>query len=289
MRERSCQRGVTIGTLLVYGLLSANRASGQAPAAPETVTVTNGSLKLRGLLWRPAGTGPFPAALFNHGSYTSDNFGQVSDPAVLGPVFARHGYVFLLPFRQGIGLSRGQGTADGDQMSRAAAAGGVPARNRVQLALMEGEELREALAALAILRARPEVDRRRIAVIGHSFGGSLTLFLAARDTSIRAAVVFSGAAASWAQSPELRQRLANAVAQTHAAVLFIHPANDYSIESGKTLAAELDRLQRPYELKIYPAFGTTPRQGHSFLFHSIATWESDVFDFLAARLRAGSP
>ena len=269
---------------IVCSLGFAHPVSSQVPTAPETIAVVNGPLRLRALLWRPAGTGPFPAVLFNHGSYTSEESAQMSDPVVLGPVFARRGYVFLLLFRQGVGLSRGQGTADGDLMARASSAEGVAGRNRVQLALMEGEELDEARAALAILRARADVDARRIAVVGHSFGGSLSLFLAARDTAIRAAVVFGAAAGSWAQAPELRQRLLAAVGRTHAAVLLLHPANDYSVASGKALAAELLRLRKPHELKIYPPYGTTPRQGHNFLFHSVTTWESDVFDFLAAHL-----
>jgi hypothetical protein len=36
---------------------------------PDTVVVRSGSLSLRGVLWTPAGKGPFPAVLFNHGSY----------------------------------------------------------------------------------------------------------------------------------------------------------------------------------------------------------------------------
>jgi hypothetical protein len=65
----------------------------------------------------------------------------MEEPSAIGPLFARHGYVFLFLFRQGMGLSRGQGTADGDLMARAAAAEGVAGRNRVQLELLEGEEL----------------------------------------------------------------------------------------------------------------------------------------------------
>jgi hypothetical protein len=55
--------------------------------------------------------------MFDHGSYPTDNPMPPDEPAILGPVFARHGYVFL--FRQGIGLSTGECIADGDQMARA--------------------------------------------------------------------------------------------------------------------------------------------------------------------------
>jgi dienelactone hydrolase len=257
----------------------------QVPSAPETLAVRSGALTLRALVWRPTVGARHPAVLFNHGSYSAADSAQVSDPALLGPVFARHGYVLMLLYRQGIGLSRGSGAADGDQMAHALAAEGTEARNRVQLALLQGEELDEARAALALLRARADVDPQRVAVIGHSFGGALSLLLAARDTMVRAAVVFGAAAASWDQSPKLRARLLDAVDRTRAAVLLIHAVNDYSTTPGKALDVEMRRAAKVHALKIYPAFGATTRQGHNFLFHDIATWESDVFDFLAAHLR----
>jgi dienelactone hydrolase len=170
--------------------------------------------------------------LFNHGSYSTHDPLPPSDPETLGRVFARHGYVFLWLHRQGTGLSSGRGVSDGDQMARALQAEGVEGRNRRQLQLLENEQ-NEAAAALARLRARGDVDARRIAVVGHSFGGSLSLVMAARDPEIRAAVIFGGAAGRWNQSAELRERLFAAVASMSAAAFFIHAANDYSTRLGQ--------------------------------------------------------
>src|SRR5262245_8696222 len=86
----------------------------QVALRPDTVAIRSGQLTLRGVLWRPTGSGPFPGVIFNHGSSSATDPTSMQGPATLGPVFARHGYVFLFLFRQGIGLSRGQGTADGD-------------------------------------------------------------------------------------------------------------------------------------------------------------------------------
>jgi dienelactone hydrolase len=252
---------------------------------PETITVTSGALTLRALVWRPRGVGPFPAVIFNHGSYSAGDPLGADDAAALGRVFARHGYVFFFLCRQGVGLSTDQGTAGGDIMARAFAAKGQAGRNRVQLQLLETEELNEAFAALSSLRARPEVNTRRIAVAGHSFGGSLSLLMAERDPTLRAVVTFGGAAASWEESPELRARLLAAVSKTPAPVLVMHAANDYSLAPGKALAAEMQRLGKPHALKIYSAFGGNARDGHNFLFRSAGTWESDVFAFLEQHLR----
>jgi dienelactone hydrolase len=144
---------------------------------------------------------------------------------------------------------------------------------------LEGEELNEAIAGLAFLRALSQADPRRIAVSGHSFGGSLTLFLAARDTTLRAAVIFSGSARCWGPSPKLRAALLAAVHHTPP-TYFIHAANDYSTVPGTALAAAMQKLGRPRRLTIYPAFGRTSREGHNFLFRAPRMWEADVFAFL---------
>jgi carboxymethylenebutenolidase len=274
-----------ISVVAVAALSSLAEADGQQRVSPELLDVRSGALTLRAQVWRPSGKGPFPAVLFNHGSYSTGAALSRSSAETLGAVFARHGYVFLWLHRQGIGLSRGQGTADGDQFARAFKAEGVEGRNRVQLQLLEHEELDEATAALERLRARDDVDARRIAVVGHSFGGSLTLLMAARDPEIRAAVVFGGAAGSWNHSIGLRERLLAAVARMPAPALFIHAENDYSIAPGSALAAEMQRLGKPHALKIYGAFGPDTRAGHNIVFESVRTWESDVFAFLDACLR----
>jgi carboxymethylenebutenolidase len=273
---------------IALGSPIAARAEGQGP---DTVVVQSGALSLRALLWRPEGRGPFPAVLFNHGSWPRDTrsgrpareiFAQA---ASLGPVFARHGYVFLFLFRRGAGLSAGQGTHAGDLLERELAANGQAARNRLQVRLLERDELSDALAGLAFLRALPEVDSRRVAVAGHSFGGSLTLLLAERDSTLAAAVDFAGAAASWEPSPELRARLLTAVGATTVPIFFIHAANDYSLAPGKALAAEMARLGKPHRIKIFPPFGTTASQGHNLVDLSPVTWERDVFAFLDEHMR----
>jgi dienelactone hydrolase len=272
------QRRILLSSLLLAFAL-ATGLKAQASGRADTVIVHSGALTLRALLWRPGGRGPFPAVLFNHGSYGSDDPLEPGQPAALGPVFARHGYVFLFLCRRGIGLSGDQGAPDGDLMDAALREGGPEGRNRVQLQLLETDELNDGLAGLAFLRGLPEVDPRRVAIAGHSFGGSLSLFLAARDTALRAVVDFSGSAYSWL-SPELRARLLAAVGRTAAPVFFIHAANDFSVTPGKVLDAEMQRLGKPHRLRIYPAFGRTAKEGHSFVFGGVATWEPDVFAFL---------
>lgn len=276
---------LTLAGVALFALTLLAQGGPQSVASPELLDVKTAALTLRAQVWRPAGGGPFPAVLFNHGSYSTDDPLPPSQPDTLGRVFARHGYVFLWLHRQGIGLSRGQGESDGDQMARARQAEGVEGRNRVQLQLLENEEINEASVALARLRGRTDVDTRRLGVVGHSFGGSLSLVMAAREPDIRAAVIFAGAAASWDQSAALRERLLDSVGRVTAPALFIHAANDYSTAPGQALAAEMQRLGKVHALKIYPPFGADARAGHNLVFGSVGTWEADVFAFLDQHLR----
>ena len=269
--------------MLMIGIASGASAQAGAPpsGAPDTVVVHSGSLTLRGLLWRPDGPGPFPAVLYNHGSGPQSD---LTRPAKLGPVFARHGYVVLYLFRRGAVLSADQGTNSEELMNRALAENGQEGRNEVQLQLLEAE-LGDVRAGLNVLRARSEVDASRIAVVGYSFGGQLTLLVAEHDADVRAAVVFGVAAASWETSPKLRDRLLAAVRRTTTPVFFIHAANDNSVSAGQALDAEMARAGRSHALKLYPAVGSTPNEGHDFIHQGLSTWEPDVFAFLGRYVR----
>ena len=252
---------------------------GQAPP-PDTITVRSGALTLRALLWRPAGAGPFPAVLYNHGS------GPQADPQrpqVLGPVFARHGYVFLYLFRRGAGLSANQGTDSVELMRRAFEENGQDGRNLVQLQLLD-VEMNDVVAGLSFLRSRPDVDGKRIACVGHSFGGSLALLLAEREPDVKAVVLFGAAAGSWNDSPPLQSRL-RAAARGKSPVFFAYTANDFTTAPAKILSAEMTRLPRANRVQIYPPVGKTATEGHDFVHTAVAMWEPLVFAFLDEQLK----
>ena len=251
--------------------LRLRRDAGRGPGGrgPDTVVVHDGPVTLQALLWHPKGHGPFPAILVNHGSGRTPEelkrLGRYEQQAdTLGPVFARHGYVFLFLFRRGVGLSAGQGENAIDLMNKEQTARGVEARNTLQLQLLEGREMNDALAGLAFLRALPDVDPHDVGLVGHSFGGSLTFLMAAREPDLRAVVIFSCAGYSWDRSAELRERLLAAAARVQTPVFLIHAANDYSLAPGTALDARLEQLGKRHRLKIYPPIGRTAEDGHAF-------------------------
>ena len=275
----------------LFASLSVAFAIGQPTSIlPETIVVPSGNLQLKGFLWKPNGLGPFPTVLFNHGSGGVDADHTAGLPITeaaekLAPLFLKHGYAFLYLFRRGQGLSADQGPFMQAILQREEAAKGKDARQHLQFLLATTDHLDDVLAALAFLKATPTIDAKRIAIVGHSFGGQLTLLAAERDNTVRAAVTFAAAANSWERSHELRERLRSAVDRTTARIMLIQAANDYSTAPSQQLADELRGQHKSYALRIYPPVGQTPDDGHNFLYLGIPQWEHDVFGFLDEHLK----
>src|SRR5580704_10435839 len=134
-----------------------------AQSKPEEVVFPIGGRELHGFLWKPEGTGPFPAVLWNHGSEKLPG----SQPT-LAKFYTEHSYVFFVPHR------RGQGRSPGDYIQDQVAQ--APPRERAQrMVELQQAEVEDVVAALNYLKAQPFVDPGRIAISGCSFGGIQTL------------------------------------------------------------------------------------------------------------------
>jgi|SRR6516162_6677340 dienelactone hydrolase len=265
-------------------LIGQNVSPSATFAAPQIVEVHSGGLHLKGYFWKPAGPGLFPAILFHHGSGADDpqhTAGRTMAEAAsdLAPAFLKHGYAFLYLCRRGQGLSADQGPFTQDLLKQAEAQG-ADARKQLHYQLITGSQLDDALAGLTFLKAAPDIDPRRIAIVGHSFGGMLTLLSGDHDGTIRAEVAFAAGANSWRASQELRDRTLAAVGKTAAPIMLVYAANDFDTTPAKDISAELDRLHKSHLVKIYPAIGKTSEDGHSLLYLGISEWEPDVFQFL---------
>ena len=184
----------------------------------QVVAFPSGRRTLHGIIFRPQGKGPFPALVYNHGSY--------KDPTqaieILGPVFAARGWVLFAPYRRGQGLSRAEGPFIGDEIAAARNTGGLTAAAATMVRRLRTDQLNDQLAALAWLKTQDFVAPDRIAVAGNSFGGIESL-LGAERGGYCAAVDASGGAESWALSSELRDLMTHAVRNRASPFSFFRP------------------------------------------------------------------
>jgi dipeptidyl aminopeptidase/acylaminoacyl peptidase len=284
MESKKMIKGIT--AFLIITLFSNIRLQGQDYQVPDTVSMQSGHLTLKALLWRPPGNGPFATIIFCHGSYPSSDttHDPIQEISIPGPLFAHKGYIYLALFRRGVGLSKMQGLNGADLMENAFKLNGQEGRNEEQMKQLETVQLQDMMAGLDNLRKRPDVDERRIAIVGHSFGGSLSLLVAEFDGGLKAVVVFSAGGYSWNLSPRLRARLITAVKKIKAPVMMIHARNDYSTSPGYMLDSIMNHPYKPHILVIYPKFRNTANEAHNFIFLGTQTWEADVFEFLEKNL-----
>ena len=253
-------------------------ARGQA-AIGEQVTFQNGGLKLGGFIAKPAGKGPFPAIVWNHGSGSNPN-PRISRVASF---WVSHGFVFFEPHRRGYGLSAAAGADLQDIVDQIANRAGDAAGDVVKTELLATEQLDDQMAGIAWLKTVREVDADRIVAMGTSFGGAQAL-LAAERGGIRIAVSFAGGAMNWLRNVPMRARLLQAARHAKVPVMFIQAENDFDLGPSRELFAEMTRMAKPTVIRIYPAQGRTVLEGHTFAARSPDVWKNDVLSFLSAHM-----
>jgi carboxymethylenebutenolidase len=237
----------------------------------EEVTFSSGKLILHGFIHKPEGNAPFPAILMNHGSEQFPKSGR----GIVEP-YVNQGYVVFFPHRRGQGCSSSQSEYIMDSINREPAT----TRDKKFVELQE-IHLEDTIAALSYLKQLPYVNKNRIIMAGCSFGGIQTVLATEKQLGIRASVAFAPAAMAWCSLPLLRSRLIKAVRLATVPIMLIQAENDYDLTPTKIMAAELEKANKPYKLLIFPAFGTTYADGHSFSVRGEQVWGNEVFSFLA--------
>src|SRR4051794_40013816 len=125
--------------------------------APVQVTYATSPAPLRGFLYRPAGPGPFPALVFNHGSER-----DASDLRGQAVFYVPRGFVVFVPHRRGHGLSGGEYYDDVWKRS---------GRQPAKLVELLDAQVDDVAAAVAWVGRLAYVDRTRVVLAGCSFGG----------------------------------------------------------------------------------------------------------------------
>ena len=237
------------------------------------VTFISGSEELTGYLYLPPGPGPFPCVITNHGSAIEQGTTDLCRPGTASLLMS-WGYASFLPHRRGYGQS--SGTPWNIEVS---AEFGTALYDQQLVTRLEAES-DDVVAAIDHVVGLPEIDGNRIAVLGSSFGGTVTLWAATKSSRIRCAVDFAGAAINWDHTPQLRQAMISATRQILCPIYFVQAANDYSVGPTQTLGALDGQAPHPISSKVYEAFGITKDEGHYFEKFGSLVWGPDIRSFL---------
>jgi len=232
---------------------------------------------LEATLFRPPGAGPFPLAVLSHGSPREPDrrIGrQRFEPQ--SRWFVARGFAVVVPMRRGYGASGGEW------------AEGYGACEDPDFRLAGLESAKDIGAAARFVAARPDVDPRRILLVGHSAGGFGSLALASlRPPGVVGVVNFAGGRGSISPGYNCSpRRLIEAMGSygrtTAVPSLWLYAENDgfFSPSLAREMHAAFRRSGGAAELAVLPSSSS---EGHQlFLLDTgIPHWASRVDRFLA--------
>jgi len=151
-------------------VLVLSAAIGRAQSGGKMVSFPSGSETISGYLAVPEGSGKKPGIVVIQEWWGLNDWVKAK-----ADHFASEGYVALAP-----DLYRGKVATDGDTA------------HQLMRGMPEDRAMRDLKAAVAALRARPDVDSARIASIGWCMGGGYSLALAFAEPTLAGTVVYYG-------------------------------------------------------------------------------------------------
>jgi len=217
---------------------------------------------------RPDGNGPYGVVVLNHGVSASARERALESSDLLisaASVFARRGYVVVLPLRRGFGATGGAMAEDPGSCAN-------PDYVKAEQAAAD-----DVMTAYAYARGLPHVDKTRMILAGQSAGGMVSLFTAGTRApqGLVAVLSFAGGRGG---DPETSPGVPCAVEpiarmldtlgkQTHVPVLFNYAENDLYF-SPRITRLWFERYAAggaDAEYVLQPAFG---KDGH-YLFSDV--------------------
>jgi len=124
---------------------------------------------MTGTISLPDGAGPFPVVIVNHGFIPANRYWIGQDSGIFGDPMASHGFIAIAPNYPGYS---GSGQLD-------------PVYPAIIAEAVADMDLINSLPSL------PQADPGRIALIGHSNGGGVSLLLAVIEPRVRALALFA--------------------------------------------------------------------------------------------------
>ncbi len=240
-------RSKSIVALPLLVILLGSFSTSTSSAATSLETWHHGDTEGGAYICVPGGEPPFPAIVLNHGLYLDQKgLGAAKqrgyDPEALCETLATDGYLAFLPIRR---------------------SGGSALK----------AHLREVMAALGAVRSRPDVDRSRVTLAGHSRGGLISLAAAVKGAPVQGYMLFAPAPGG----REIFSKILEAVDRINAPMLvMIERSDKFSKirEAADRLEEALRASDVPYKFIRYDRGG-----GHD-LFLAPGYYWSDMMSFL---------
>lgn len=244
------------------------------------ITKGGETIELAVAIYAPDGNGPFPLALFHHGSTGSGTSERDFDWFFTNDWFAdvlnAHGWIVAFPQR------RGRGGSDGlyDEGFSEDRSQGYSIEAHLSLPGAE-RALIDANAALAALRERSDVSDDAVLFSGVSRGGVVALMQAGDQPEDTAGVInfVGGWMTESPGDPEINPTLFRRIEGYEGRVLSIYGDDDtfYSIDHSRANLAQIEEVGAESEFHVVtvPEFNS----GHWVLWWPLL-WEETVEDYL---------
>jgi dienelactone hydrolase len=228
--------------------------------------------------FKPAGAGPFPLVIINHGRSATDR----SQPPRFRYTqqvrfFTERGYAVFVPTRLGYGAT---GVEPDPEES-----GGCSQKDYAPMAAAASTEV---LAVLDYAKRQPYVNPERVLLVGQSVGGYTTTAAAARmPAGLVAAINFAGGAGGDpdkhpgvpCQGNKLESMYAEFGKTSKAPMLWVYTENDlfFGPQYSQQWYAAFTKAGGQAEYKLLPPFG---KNGHTLFSSGTKVWTPVVAEFL---------
>jgi len=216
---------MNLGRVLATSLCVLALGSFVLAAAGKEVTYKSGDETVKGILYTPAGKGPFPGIVVIHEWWGLNDW--VKEQA---SKLADQGYSALA-----VDLYRGKVATTPEEA------------HEIMRGVPQDRAARDLHAAFEFLQSQPNVRKDRIASIGWCMGGGYSLDVALAEPTLTAAVINYGHLAT---DPA-------AIGKIHAAILGNFGGQDKGIPPADVnkFEAELKKQGKQADIKIYPDAG----------------------------------
>ena len=259
----------------------------QKPAY-ETIFYKSGDLNVEAYLYKPQGNGPFPLVIYNHGSRAGAE--RVEKPMqFIAAILVPQGYAVLVPERRGYGKSDGPtygeelGGDIGDRMMQRF----HEEASDVIAGLDYLKKSEDAASSNRLRRTAPPslIDFRRVAIMGWSHGGVVSLLTASERHEFVALINQAGGSLTWKSSPTLQRELPAVARKIKIPALCMDAVNDATTEGTKAVGEAIKNSGEWEQTIIYPAFTPTSNPtheapGHLIFAQGVSIWQNDLLEFL---------